>query len=129
MKVNTAEKPHFDNKSESLNDKTARYFGVLLAHFNQLTGRNCGYSEPRFKLLRHWVKQGYDLDDFKRVTEYKYNQWKDDKNMKQYIELDTFWRRVHFEKNLEQAREVKDNSKPKTNYEGNFFKNTGTYSR
>lgn len=122
MNVNPAEK---DNKETRL----AIAIAEVISHYNKVTGRNVGYSSGRHKIIQKRLKDGYTVEDFNLICDYKYQEWKDDDKMKKYIEIETFLREEHIQKYLERAKEWKNENKQSKKGLGDFFANKGPYTR
>ena len=98
-----------DKEKEKEKEKEVPFVKQVVEHFNSTTGRNIRTSSQvttRFINARH--NEGYSLDDFKTVINFKYDQWKDDPHMCNYIRPKTLFG-TNFEDYLEAAK-----NQPKT---------------
>jgi len=76
---------------------------LIIHTFNTITNRDITVTEERKKQIKARLKQGYKLEDFEKVIAFKYNEWKDDKAMKKYIDPETFFS-TKFTKYLEASK-------------------------
>jgi uncharacterized phage protein (TIGR02220 family) len=85
-------------------EKYASAITQAVEYLNEKAER--GFSAKRKstqKHLRARMKEGYSLDDIKRVIDYKVAKWKDDAKMKEYLRPDTLFA-GKFESYLEAAK-------------------------
>ena len=87
---------------------------LIIQAFNTITTRDIIVTEDRKKQIKARLKQGYKIEDFKTVISFKYNEWKNDKEMKKYIDPETFFS-TKFTKYLEAARLSKPTSEKREN--------------
>lgn len=92
---------------ERLNCKNSKHEAAVVEivdYFNLVTGRKTEYhSKGQLKYLLHWLNEGYAVDDFKAVIDYKTNIFKGTPN-ENYIALDTYCRFDKFEENLTKSK-------------------------
>lgn len=92
---------------ERLNCKNSKHEAAVIEivdHFNQVSGRKTEYySKGQLKYLLHWLNEGYTVDDFKAVIDYKTQLFNGTPN-ENYIALDTYCRFDKFEENLTKAK-------------------------
>jgi len=76
----------------------------IVDYFKQVTGKNrTGYhTQGALKLIKYWLKEGYGLEDFQKVIDYKTDLFRKDQKL-DWISLDTYTRQDKFEDNLSKA--------------------------
>ncbi|WP_078428791.1 phage replisome organizer N-terminal domain-containing protein [Alkalihalobacterium alkalinitrilicum] len=64
----------------------------IVNYLNEITKKNYRATTPKTKTLinARW-NEGFRLDDFKRVIDSKYSQWKNDKKMNNYLRPETLF--------------------------------------
>jgi len=72
--------------------------------FNNITGKRSILTKSRKALINGRAEEGNNLSQFQAVFLFKYNEWKEDPEMKKFITLDTMLRASKFQNYLEQAR-------------------------
>lgn len=72
-------------------DDEAANVKEVLAYFNEKTGRNLRYVDGNIRVIRARLREGYTLDDFRRVIDVKYAQWNGDPKMKTYLRPQTLF--------------------------------------
>ncbi len=72
--------------------------------FNAITGKKCKLTKSRKSLINGRAAEGNKKSQFRAVFEFKFNEWKNDPEMKKYITPETMLRAMHFQNYLEQAR-------------------------
>lgn len=90
-----------------LNCKNAKYETAVIQivdYFNSVTGRVSQYhTAGALSLMLYWLNEGYSIDDFKAVIDFKTKLFTDMKKPEN-ISLDTYCRKTTFEDNLEKAK-------------------------
>lgn len=82
-------KPNKDVISEVLND------------LNKLTGKNFRSSTKDYqRTISARLSEGYSLEDFKKVNELKYNEWKNDTKFSKFLRPATLYCAKHFDSYL-----------------------------
>ena len=72
-------------------DDEAAKVKEVLAYFNEKTGRNLRYVDGNIRVIRARLREGYTLDDFRRVIDVKYAQWNGDPKMRTYLRPQTLF--------------------------------------
>ena len=80
---------------------------TIVDFFNKTLGRTIKGSKTARQYINARLSEGYTVEDAKRVIEYKKKQWKDDKDMKQYLTLETLFRQSNFDKYLGQSEPIR----------------------
>lgn len=95
-KLNTPIKEKFKDNTTSFNttsNNTKEYpFVEIVNYLNDVSGKTYKSSTKKTQsLIRARFEEGFTKDDFFRVIDKKYAQWKDDPNMKKYIRPETLF--------------------------------------
>lgn len=65
-------------------------FRIPIAYLNQVTDKNFQFVEKNTKLVKSRLTEGYTLDDFKKVVDLKFDEWKAT-DMSKYIRPETLF--------------------------------------
>lgn len=65
-------------------------FRIPIAYLNQVTDKNFQFVEKNIKLVKYRLSEGYTLDDFKKVVDLKFDEWKAT-DMSKYIRPETLF--------------------------------------
>ena len=88
----------------------------IVDYLNQKTQSNFKpKTEETRKSIRARLKEGYTVDDFKRVIDSKSSDWSDSERMREYLRPSTLFRPANFEAYLNEANRPK--VKKKTEFE------------
>ncbi|MCK5077858.1 MAG: conserved phage C-terminal domain-containing protein [Calditrichia bacterium] len=68
------------------------FYNSIIDYFNITTGKKIKYSSTNYDLIKAVFKKGITEEEFKRVISYKNNEWKNNPDMKKFIQLSTFCR-------------------------------------
>lgn len=87
------------------------FFLQVAGYFKKVTGKNIKIGNTHSKIMRSdkykrisaRMVEGATIEDCKKVIDLKYNEWKDDSKMKQYIQIPTLFAKSNFEKYLDEA--------------------------
>ena len=92
-----------------LNDKAQKHFKAS--------------SKPTERLVKARYREGYKLEDFKKVIDWKVKEWLKDAHWKRYLRPSTLFNATNFENYLEETRDKKtaESSSPKS-FELDFSK-------
>ena len=78
-----------DNKEKEMNEVCFQ----VIEYFNEVLGRRA--FQPRAnknqKVIKARIREGWGLEDFKRVINYKYWHWSEDDRMSQYLRPETLF--------------------------------------
>jgi len=71
----------------------------VIEYFKKITGkaRIDSNSVSNRKFIKGRLSEGYSTDDLKAVALLKYNQWKSDPKMREYIRISTFYNEEKFQ--------------------------------
>lgn len=65
-------------------------FRIPIAYLNQVTDKNFQFVEKNINLVKSRLSEGYTLDDFKKVVDLKFDEWKAT-DMSKYIRPETLF--------------------------------------
>jgi uncharacterized phage protein (TIGR02220 family) len=89
----------------------------VLNHLNKLTGKNFKSSTKDYqRTISARLSEGYSLDDFKKVTELKFNEWKNDTKFSKFLRPATLYCAKHFDSYL-------NSDNPQKSLQENSFQN------
>ena len=86
---------------------------LILGYLNERTGRNWRARNPNgsatamAECILARLKEGYTIEDYRRVIDHKWRQWGADERMRQYVNPETLSRKSHFCKYLGECEEAK----------------------
>jgi uncharacterized phage protein (TIGR02220 family) len=78
---------------------------LIIDLFNNITGKSLKHINSNFNMIIPRLKEGFTYEDFRKVFIVKYNQWKNNPEMKQYIRLSTLTRSSRFDDYLNEWQE------------------------
>lgn len=85
---------------------------IIIDFLNEKSGRSFrSNNKSTVSMIKARLKEGYTLDDFKSVIRSKCLEWKDNPEMRQYLQPSTLFAPSKFEKYLVKAKEEKENSR------------------
>ena len=91
---------------------------TIVDYLNEKTQSNFkAKTEETRKSIRARLKEGYTVEDFKRVIDAKSNDWADSERMREYLRPSTLFRPSNFEAYLNEA------NRPKVKKKSEFFQN------
>ncbi len=77
----------------------------IIDHFNNCAGKKRKVTPPILKTISARLRDGYEVEDFQVVNEFKTKEWKDNEKMRNYIDPDVYYASKHFDKYLNQAKQ------------------------
>lgn len=77
-------------------------FRIPIAYLNQEINSNFKFVDSNVNLVKSRLKDGYNLEDFKRVIDVKVADWKNDSNWNKYLRPSTLFNATKFEGYLNQ---------------------------
>ena len=91
----TIEKPQEDtnkNDNNEKNDKNNIMVAEIISYLNEKTGKNfkSGVAKNR-DLIKARLKEGYSVEDFKKVIDIKVTEWLNDENMSKFLRPETLF--------------------------------------
>lgn len=91
----TTEKPQEDtnkNDNNEKNDKNNIMVAEIISYLNEKTGKNfkSGVAKNR-DLIKARLKEGYSVEDFKKVIDIKVTEWLNDENMSKFLRPETLF--------------------------------------
>ena len=102
---------------KQLNKNYDREINLIITNLNLFTGRRFNLSSNATqKELKARLKENYSVDDFNLVVKHKCNEWLNDEKMSKHLNPTTLFRKSNFERYLDEARELQDES-------GDIYKN------
>lgn len=120
MESSKVTQPIPDSKPDSKPSNVKEHLKLTFAHqvieaFTKITGKAAKLTTQRQTSIGARIKDGNGLAQFEAVFKYKFQEWKDDPEMKKFIRLETLLAPSHFQNYLEEAREhFKPERKPAT---------------
>lgn len=79
--------------------------------FKEITGKTkLRYVEANKKFIRARLNEGYSFEDLVLVARDKYNEWKSDPKMRQYIRISTLYNAEKFQGYIDSAHEKLESS-------------------
>src|SRR5690625_5960316 len=79
-----------DNKTSTNN--TNEYIVEIVSYLNDVTGKNYRHTTRKTQtLIKARLNEGFAVDDFKKVIDTKYAEWKNDSKMKKFIRPETLF--------------------------------------
>ena len=105
-----------NNKKKGNKDKNI--YKYIVEHLNEKTKKNFKHTTKKTKsLIDARLKEGFSLEDFKKVIDIKTEQWLDDKKMNSYLRPETLFG-TKFEGYLNESTNPKDNGPDDDPYAG-----------
>lgn len=100
---NPSDKKEEEQIPEKKEEKPKYPFEEIIEHLNQKANKGFRWqSKATQKHIQARFKEGFTLEDFIKVIDFKVSEWKDDKKMQQYIRPETLFG-TKFEGYLNQA--------------------------
>ena len=99
-----------DNKKDNVGkpDTFDSDIKTIVDYLNEKTQSNFkAKTEETRKSIRARLKEGYTVEDFKRVIDAKSNDWADSERMREYLRPSTLFRPANFEAYLNEANRPK----------------------
>lgn len=94
--------PFKNNKSKKKDIYTSADAEEVIAYLNEKTGKHFKPEGNNAKLIHAREKEGYTLDDFKKVIDIKVSEWGNDARMCRYLKPSTLFAPSHFDDYLNQ---------------------------
>ena len=117
---NVNENVNVNDKKDNVGkpDTFDRDIKEIVDYLNQKTQSNFKpKTEETRKSIRARLKEGYTVDDFKRVIDSKSSDWADSERMREYLRPSTLFRPANFEAYLNEA------NRPKVKKKAEFLSN------
>nr|WP_106782757.1 conserved phage C-terminal domain-containing protein [Lysinibacillus timonensis] len=100
------------NKKNYLVEKTLDVTTKIIQYLNARTNQNYRVNNPStIRFIKARLREGYQLEDFKRVIDVKVRQWLKDPKMKIYLRPKTLFNPTNFENYLVESREQQNTNK------------------
>jgi uncharacterized phage protein (TIGR02220 family) len=109
-----------NNRRNSEQEKLAKQ---VISHLNEKAHRNFKETDTSVSIIVGRLKDGYALDDCKRVVDVKVGQWLGDEKMDKYLRPQTLFNKEKFDGYLNEKLDVK--KKQKLNPKLEIIKNWG----
>lgn len=101
-----------EKKNRKSVEKNLDLVAEVIHYLNRKTNRNYRENnQSTQRLINARLRDGYTLEDFKKVIDVKVAQWKKDPKMNQYLRPSTLFNPTNFENYLMESRERQTNSK------------------
>lgn len=92
INTNSKQNNKTNNKNNVVNDNFICDAKVIIDYLNDATGKHFRHNTDKTKkLIKARIREGFTVDDFKRVIDTKTKQWKKDKKMKIYLRPETLF--------------------------------------
>lgn len=105
-----------DSKLSTDKPNTDIPYVEIIEYFNKVTGKHYKpTTKSNQKLIKERWNEDFRIEDFKRVIDIKYNEWKNDPKMKKFIRPQTL-----FNGNFESYLNQEDNTQPRDQYDELF---------
>ena len=98
-------------KKEIDKEKAERNKSVI-TYLNQKTGKKFRFTKGHLRHVNARFSEGFEMDDFIKVIDFKVHQWKGDSKMDQFLRPSTLFSAQHFGEYLEASRTFKPKKKP-----------------
>lgn len=102
------EEPKQEPKPKKANKYEAEIKEVIEFLNSKTGGRHKPTNKQTIKDLTRWFKQGYIVEDIKRMISFKCNQWLNDQKMRDYLAPKTLFRLSNFEGYMEASQGYQD---------------------
>lgn len=89
-----------ENNTRENNTSMNNISNDILSYLNDQTGHSYKLTEAVKKLINGRLKEGFTLDDFKKVIDTKVQKWSKDPKMKTYLRPSTLFSPTHFQEYL-----------------------------
>lgn len=102
-------KDSIEKSINTLVEKNSTLHEEIISYLNEKTGKH--YRANSKSTVRHIngrLKDGYTVDDFKKIIDIKTKQWLNDSRMSSYLRPETLFCAEHFESYLNECDSVKD---------------------
>lgn len=76
----------------------------ILEMLNQVCTRSFKATEPNLRCIKARLKEGYNFEDFKLVTEDRFKDWENNQKMRRFIQPKTFFNEDNFDGYLQTAK-------------------------
>ena len=99
----------------------------IIAHLNAKSNKQYrASSKATERLVKSRLREGYTLDDFKKVIDLKVRHWLDDSKWHKYLRPSTLFSATHFENYLQEVTTLQSENNrgyiPRKPFELNFSK-------
>lgn len=92
INTNSKQNNKTNNKNNVVNDNFICDEKVIIDYLNDATGKHFRHNTDKTKkLIKARIREGFTVDDFKRVIDTKTKQWSKDKKMKIYLRPETLF--------------------------------------
>jgi len=85
---------------------------LIIDYFNEITGQKRKHSKTSRTPIHSRLNDGFNITESMHVIKVKYEEWKDNNDMKKYLTIETLFRPSNFEKylNQEEKKPTQDNT-------------------
>ena len=90
--LNTPIKENFKENNTDTNNTFNNYIVEIVNYLNDVAGKNFRHSTKKTQtLIKARLREGFTVDDFKRVIDNKTKEWKHDPKMSKYLRPETLF--------------------------------------
>src|SRR5690606_26366125 len=90
--LNTPIKENFKENNTDINNTFNNYIVEIVNYLNDVAGKNFRHTTRKTQtLIKARLKEGFTVDDFKRVIDNKTKEWKHDPKMSKYLRPETLF--------------------------------------
>ena len=90
--LNTPIKENFKENNTDINNTFNNYIVEIVNYLNDVAGKNFRHSTKKTQtLIKARLREGFTVDDFKRVIDNKTKEWKHDPKMSKYLRPETLF--------------------------------------
>lgn len=115
---NQTKTPITNNQLPITNNQYISFVEEIVHFLNEKTGKHFQPRGETEKLINGRLKDGYTVDDFKKVITIKCNEWKNDPKYCRYLQPSTLFAPSHFDEYLNQPEKARAATKPNQFTEG-----------
>ena len=90
--LNTPIKENFKENNTNINNTFNNYIVEIVNYLNDVAGKNFKHTTRKTQtLIKARLREGFTVDDFKRVIDNKTKEWKHDPKMSKYLRPETLF--------------------------------------
>lgn len=90
--LNTPIKENFKENNTNINNTFNNYIVEIVNYLNDVAGKNFRHTARKTQtLIKARLREGFTVDDFKRVIDNKTKEWKHDPKMSKYLRPETLF--------------------------------------
>jgi uncharacterized phage protein (TIGR02220 family) len=102
------------NEEEDKNEEEIKQCNLVIFFLNEKVGTSFKTGEGHLKHIRARLKEGFSVEDLKKVIEFKTSQWKNDIKMEKYLRPSTLFNSEKCDGYLQEAKRQTATLPPKS---------------